>query len=94
MSDSIPRADDPLKPRRELTVDVEPMPAELEDRLDDVAQQNLGEAGAGPEGRAPRPPDENVTSNPNQPGAKLQGEDEGPQGEGGQDLAGAGGGGR
>lgn len=91
MSDTVPRGD-PLKPQRDLTADAEPMPAELQDRLEDVEQQNLGEVGSGPEGRVPRPPDPDTSPSP--PGVKLPGEDEGPQGEGGQDLGGAGGGGR
>jgi hypothetical protein len=93
MSDTVPRGD-PLKPQRDLTGEAEPRPTELEERLDEVESQNLGEVGAGPDGRVPRPPDEDVTSNPEPPGPALQGEDEGPQGEGGQDLGGAGGGGR
>ncbi|MCA1691947.1 MAG: hypothetical protein LC733_07025 [Actinobacteria bacterium] len=80
LTESVPQGD-PLKPRRALQGDAEPLPSELESRLDEVASQDLADV----EGD-PGTPGPDSTA----PGAAFPGDDEGPStAEGGQDAAGA-----
>lgn len=82
---------DPLKPKRPLEGEAEPQPPELDSQLEEVQSQPLAEAGSGVDSPPPAPTP-NIPGGP--PPAKLQGEDEGPLGGGGQDLETGGGGGR
>ena len=96
----LPRKDDHqphgdiLEPKRDQTEPTESMGSDLESRLDQIEDQDVGtgQAGNGPANPPPRPSAD--VAQPDTGAAKLQGEDEGPTAEGGGRLETAGGGGR
>jgi hypothetical protein len=93
MSDTTPHGD-PLEPKRSWPNNAEPMPSDLEARLDQIEDQDVGtgQSGNGPTNPPPRPAQD--VPQPDTGAAKLQGEDEGATAEGGgQSLETAGGGG-
>src|SRR5215213_4129087 len=71
-------------PVREASNGAEPFSTEMQERMGEINDQNLGEVGAGFDRRTPRRPTDAEGNQPRPPGAKLQGEDEGPLGSGGQ----------
>jgi hypothetical protein len=71
-------------PVREASNGAEPFTDEMKERMDEISDQNLGEVGAGFDRRTPRRATVAESNQPRPPSAKLQGEDEGPLGSGGQ----------
>lgn len=71
-------------PVREATNNAQPYSSEMQKRMDEINAQNLAEAGAGFDRRTPRRATRAEGNQPRPPAAKLQGEDEGPLGSGGQ----------